>query len=109
MEEKYMTAGAELLQQYDTLFGISKNVRRAIPNVKDGLKPVQRKILYTINEMGKPDDAKKVGTIVGEVLKIYNHGDVSVTDALVRMGTTWGNIAPMLIGIGNYGCHSYGK
>lgn len=105
MAEKIIPAGAELLQLYDTLFGISKNVARQIPNIRDGLKPVQRKILYTMNEIGKPDDTKKVGSIIGEVLKIYSHGDASVTDALIRMATTWGNIAPYLVGVGNFGCH----
>lgn len=105
-EGNIISAGADLLQKYDTLFGISKNVARAIPNIRDGLKPVQRKILFTMNEIGKHDDAKKVGSIVGEVLKIYSHGDASVIDALVRMATTWGNIANYIIGIGNFGCHS---
>lgn len=102
-EGKIIPAASELLQRYDTLFGISKNVARAIPNVKDGLKPVQRKILYTINEMGKPDDFKKVGSIIGEVLKIYAHGDVSIAQALIRMGTTWGNIVPFITSGGSYG------
>lgn len=102
-EGNIISAGAELLQRYDTLFGISKNVARAIPNIRDGLKPVQRKILFTLNEMGKYDEPKKVGSIIGEVLKIYSHGDASVADALVRMATTWGNIARYIEGVGNYG------
>ena len=97
-------ASAELLQQYDTLFGVSKNIARAIPNVQDGLKPVQRKILYVMNQVAR-DNTMKVGTIVGEVLKIYKHGDISVSDALVRLAAPWGNIYPYITGVGNFGCH----
>lgn len=103
-EGQIITATAELLQRYDTLFGISKNVARAIPNVRDGLKPVQRKILYVMNTVA-PDKLAKVNTIMGEVQKIYSHGDSSITDALIRLGSDWGNISPYIIGHGNFGCH----
>jgi DNA gyrase subunit A len=102
-EGKSIPAGAELLQMYDTLFGTSKNVARVIPNIKDGLKPVQRKILYVLNKMGQRDKLKKVGTIMGEVLKIYSHGEVSAVGALIRMATFWGNIIPYITPHGNFG------
>src|SRR5438477_3695165 len=69
-------------------YAMSVIVGRAIPDVRDGLKPVHRRILYTIDEMGlaynKP--YKKSARVVGDVLgKYHPHGDLSVYDALVRM------------------------
>ena len=79
---------------------------RALPRVEDGLKPVQRRILYTMNEMGlTPDKAhKKSARIVGECMgKFHPHGDSSVYDAMVRMAQSF-NMGKMLVdGHGNFG------
>ncbi|MFA5290402.1 MAG: DNA gyrase subunit A, partial [Candidatus Izemoplasmatales bacterium] len=65
---------------------------RALPDVRDGLKPVQRRILFAMNQMGMASDKpyKKSARIVGEVIgKYHPHGDQSVYDAMVRMSQTW--------------------
>src|SRR5215813_7906608 len=80
-------------------YSMSVIVGRALPDVRDGLKPVHRRILYAMNELGldynKP--TKKCARIVGEVLgKYHPHGDTAVYDALVRLGQEW-NVRYLLI------------
>src|SRR6476659_7857763 len=87
-------------------YAMSVIVGRAIPDVRDGLKPVHRRILYTIDEMGlaynKP--YKKSARIVGDVLgKYHPHGDLSVYDALVRMVQDFSLRYPLIQGQGNFG------
>ncbi len=87
-------------------YAMSVIVGRAIPDVRDGLKPVHRRILYTIDEMGlaynKP--YKKSARIVGDVLgKYHPHGDLSVYDALVRMVQDFSLRYPLIDGQGNFG------
>ncbi|GAC1303530.1 MAG: DNA gyrase subunit A [Vulcanimicrobiaceae bacterium] len=79
---------------------------RALPDVRDGLKPVHRRILYAMREMGlvpeKP--TRKSAGVVGEVLKLYHpHGDGSVYDAAVRMAQPWSLLHPLVTGQGNFG------
>ena len=79
---------------------------RALPRVEDGLKPVQRRILYAMYEAGytyeKPH--KKCAAIVGDVLgKFHPHGDTSVYDALVRMAQPFSLRMPLIDGHGNFG------
>lgn len=79
---------------------------RALPRVEDGLKPVQRRILYTLNELGiTPDkDFKKSARIVGECLgKYHPHGDTSVYDAMVRLAQTFNMRMTLVEGQGNFG------
>ncbi len=79
---------------------------RALPRVEDGLKPVQRRILYAMNELGNTPDKpyKKCARIVGECLgKYHPHGDISVYDALVRLAQTFNMGAVLVEGQGNYG------
>ena len=81
-------------------------LERALPRVEDGLKPVQRRILYTMNELGitpeKPH--RKSARIVGDCLgKYHPHGDTSVYDAMVRMAQDFVMRAPLIDGQGNYG------
>src|SRR5918999_4164645 len=87
-------------------YAMSVIVARALPDVRDGLKPVQRRILWSMLESGlRPDRPyrKSVAT-VGEVLKKYHpHGDQSVYDALVRMAQPWNLRAPLVQGQGNFG------
>jgi len=87
-------------------YAMSVIVSRALPDVRDGLKPVQRRILYAMHEMGiRPNTAyKKSARIVGEVLgKYHPHGDSSVYDALVRMAQPFSMRYTLVDGQGNYG------
>ena len=87
-------------------YAMSVIVSRALPDVRDGLKPVQRRILYAMHEMGiRPNSAfKKSARIVGEVLgKYHPHGDSSVYDAAVRMAQPFSMRYPLINGQGNYG------
>ncbi len=87
-------------------YAMSVIVGRALPDVRDGLKPVQRRILYSMLESGlRPDRPhRKCAAAVGEVLKKYHpHGDQSVYDALVRMAQNWSLRAPLVDGHGNFG------
>jgi DNA gyrase subunit A len=94
------------LQQSFINYSMSVIVSRALPDVRDGLKPVHRRILYAMNELGLlPNRAfKKSATVVGDVLgKYHPHGDSSVYDALVRMVQEFSLRYPMVDGQGNFG------
>ena len=87
-------------------YAMSVIVGRALPDVRDGLKPVQRRILWSMLESGLRTDRphRKSVSAVGEVLKKYHpHGDSSVYDALVRMAQDWVMRAPLVDGHGNFG------
>ena len=87
-------------------YAMSVIVGRALPDVRDGLKPVHRRILWSMLESGyRPDRPhRKCAAAVGEVLKKYHpHGDQSVYDALVRMAQDWSLRAPLIDGHGNFG------
>jgi len=87
-------------------YAMSVIVSRAIPDVRDGLKPVHRRILYAMNEMGLLPNRpyKKSARLVGEVLgKYHPHGDASVYDAMVRLAQPWSMRYPLVDGQGNYG------
>ena len=87
-------------------YSMSVIVSRAIPDVRDGLKPVHRRVLFAMNELGlSPGKAhKKSARIVGEVLgKYHPHGDSSVYDAMVRMAQDWSLRYPLVDGQGNFG------
>ena len=79
---------------------------RALPDARDGLKPVQRRILYTMDDMGlRPDRGHvKSARVVGEVMgRLHPHGDGAIYDALVRMAQPWSMRLPMVDGHGNFG------
>jgi DNA gyrase subunit A len=79
---------------------------RALPDARDGLKPVQRRILYSMNEMGlRPTAAHvKCARVVGEVMgRLHPHGDTAIYDALVRMAQPWAMRLPLVDGHGNFG------
>jgi DNA gyrase subunit A len=79
---------------------------RALPDARDGLKPVQRRILYTMHDMGlRPDRGHvKSARVVGEVMgKLHPHGDGAIYDALVRLAQSWTMRLPMIDGHGNFG------
>ena len=87
-------------------YSMSVIVSRALPNVRDGLKPVHRRVLYAMNELGLVPGRpyKKSATVVGDVLgKYHPHGDSSVYDALVRMVQDFSLRYPLVDGQGNYG------
>lgn len=87
-------------------YAMSVIVSRALPDVRDGLKPVQRRILYAMYEMGVRSDAKfrKSAAVTGEVLgKFHPHGDSSVYGALVRMAQDFSLRYPLIKGQGNFG------
>ena len=95
----------EMKQSY-LAYSMSVIVGRALPDVRDGLKPVHRRILYTLHENGlTPDKAyRKCADTVGSVLGRYHpHGDASVYDALVRMAQDFSLRYPMVDGHGNFG------
>ena len=87
-------------------YSMSVIVQRALPDVRDGLKPVHRRILFAMHEAGlRPDRLyKKSATVVGEVLgKYHPHGDTAVYDALVRMVQDFSLRYPLVDGQGNFG------
>jgi DNA gyrase subunit A len=87
-------------------YAMAVNVSRAIPDVRDGLKPVHRRILYAMHDMNNTYDkpTKKCARIVGEVLgKYHPHGDSSVYDALVRLAQDFSINVPLVSGQGNFG------
>lgn len=87
-------------------YAMSVIVGRALPDVRDGLKPVQRRILYSMFEMGLRSDRqfRKCARIVGEVLgKFHPHGDAAVYDALVRLAQDFTMRYPLIDGQGNFG------
>ena len=87
-------------------YSMSVIVARALPDVRDGFKPVHRRILYGMMELGNTSDKpyKKSARIVGEVLgKYHPHGDSSVYGALVRMAQDWAMRYPLVDGQGNFG------
>lgn len=87
-------------------YAMSVIVSRALPDVRDGLKPVHRRILYSMSEMGIRYNTayKKCGRIVGDVLgKFHPHGDQSIYDALVRMAQDFSLRTPVVQGQGNFG------
>ena len=94
MEESYLN------------YSMSVIVSRAIPDVKDGLKPVARRILFAMQELGNTNDKphKKSARVVGEVLgKFHPHGDSSVYGAVVRMAQDFSYRYPLVDGHGNFG------
>ena len=87
-------------------YSMSVIVSRALPDVRDGLKPVHRRVLYAMNELGLVPGRpyKKCATVVGDVLgKYHPHGDSSVYDALVRMVQDFSLRYPLIDGQGNFG------
>jgi len=95
----------EMKQSYID-YSMSVIVARALPDVRDGFKPVHRRVLFGMNELGNTSNKpyKKSARIVGEVLgKYHPHGDLSVYFAMVRMGQDWSLRYPLVDGQGNYG------
>ncbi len=87
-------------------YSMSVIVSRALPDVRDGFKPVHRRVLYGMNELGNffSGDTKKSARIVGEVMgKYHPHGDSSIYFTMVRMAQEWSLRYPLVFGQGNFG------
>ena len=87
-------------------YSMSVIVSRALPDVRDGLKPVHRRILYTMNRDGLRSSAKhrKSANVVGAVMGDFHpHGDAAIYDAMVRMAQDWSMRYPLVNGQGNFG------
>src|SRR5574344_1727010 len=87
-------------------YSMSVIVSRALPDVRDGFKPVHRRVLFGMNELGNTSDkpTKKSARIVGEVMgKYHPHGDSSVYLAMVRLAQWWNMRYPLVFGQGNFG------
>ena len=96
----------EELKKSFIAYAMAVNVSRAIPDVRDGLKPVHRRILYSMHELGLYSDKafRKCARIVGDCLgKYHPHGDISVYDALVRLAQDFTINMPLVEGHGNFG------
>jgi len=96
---------AEMRQSYID-YAMTVITGRALPDVRDGLKPVHRRILYAMKDMGLVPGAKfrKSATVVGEVLgKYHPHGDVAVYDSMAKMAQDFSHRYPLVLGQGNFG------
>jgi len=96
----------EALSKRYLAYALSTIMNRALPDVRDGLKPVQRRILYAMNEMrlNPEGSARKCAKVVGEVMGGYHpHGDQSIYDALVRLAQDFAQRYPLVNGQGNFG------
>src|SRR3569833_160462 len=96
----------EALSRRYLAYALSVITDRALPDVRDGLKPVQRRVLYAMREMRlNPDQAaRKCAKVVGEVMGGYHpHGDQAIYDTLVRMAQDFAQRIPLVDGQGNFG------
>lgn len=96
----------ELMERNYLDYSVSVIIDRALPDVRDGLKPVHRRILFAMNELGmKPGTAyKKSARVVGEVIgKFHPHGDTAVYDAAVHLAQPWSKRVALIDGQGNFG------
>src|SRR5690606_24701373 len=87
-------------------YSMSVIIDRALPDVRDGLKPVHRRILYTMNESGLRSGSRfrKSATVVGDVMGRYHpHGDSSIYDSMVRLAQPWATRYLLVNGQGNFG------
>ena len=107
MEEKIIkTEYSELMQKSYIDYAMSVIVSRALPDVRDGMKPVHRRILYAMSEIGVFSNTahKKSARIVGDVIgKYHPHGDTAVYEAMVRMAQDFSYRYPLVDGHGNFG------
>lgn len=97
---------SEEMRESYLVYAMSVITSRALPDVRDGLKPVHRRILYTMHRMGLTSSSKfrKSAAVVGDVLgKFHPHGDTAVYDALVKMAQEFSMRYPLVLGQGNFG------
>ncbi|MHA7860568.1 DNA gyrase/topoisomerase IV subunit A [Tessaracoccus sp. Y36] len=109
LNEEEHILDVDVTQEMETSFleyAYSVIYSRALPDARDGLKPVQRRILYSMDQMGvRPNVSHvKCARVVGQVMGLLHpHGDTAIYDALVRMGQTWSVRLPLIDGHGNFG------
>src|SRR5579871_3255406 len=97
---------AEALSRRYLAYALSTITARALPDVRDGLKPVHRRVLYSMRALNLTPDRphRKCATVVGEVIgKYHPHGDQSIYDALVRLAQDFNTRHPLVDGQGNFG------
>lgn len=96
---------ATACKDYMRIYSANNNLMRHIPEVFDGLKIGERRILYTMYRLGlnynKPPT--KVSYIVGRTMLYHPHGDAAISDTLVKLAQSWSNIQPAVVGVGNFG------
>ena len=106
-QPKYITQSIEKMMSNSYIdYSMSVIVGRALPDVRDGLKPVHRRILYAMNDLGLSYRSahKKSARVVGEVLgKYHPHGDTAAYDAMVRLAQPFSLRYPLVDGQGNFG------
>ena len=96
----------EALSRRYLAYALSTITQRALPDVRDGLKPVHRRLLFSMSEMGldPAGSAKKCARVVGDVIgKYHPHGDVAVYEAMVRLAQDFAQRYPLVDGQGNFG------
>jgi len=95
---------AEINKEYSLIHGTNINLARVIPAITDGLKPVQRRLLYIMFLRDQGRSFRKVAAISGDTIaRLHHHGNTAVEEAIVRLGQTWNNIIPLIEKMGNYG------
>src|SRR5215510_1926875 len=97
---------SEALSKRYLAYALSTITARALPDVRDGLKPVHRRVLYSMSQLGlNPNGShRKSATVVGEVIgKYHPHGDQSIYDAMVRLAQDFATRVPLVDGQGNFG------
>ena len=105
-EQIIKTEYSELMQKSYIDYSMSVITARALPDARDGLKPVQRRVLYAMNELGLNYDKphRKSARIVGDTMgKYHPHGDSSIYEALVKLAQEWNTRYPLVDGHGNFG------
>lgn len=94
---------APLSKQYMSIFGININLQRAIPQVQDGLKLVQRRIMYQLYKNYRNVPKVRVSVLMGDVMKLHPHSDMGLGDTIARMCQPFANNVPLINSLGNSG------
>ena len=92
-----------LASNYMCLYGVNVNLQRAIPQVQDGLKPVQRRILYQLYKQYRNAYKVRVSVLMGDVMKLHPHSDQGLGDTIARMCQPFTNNIPFINALGNAG------
>ena len=106
--EKFIVENvSDLAMKYDCIHGMNINLARITPDLIDGLKPVQRRIIWIMFQNDGGRNARKVASISGEVFgKCHPHSPTAIDDAIVKMAQSWRNMIPLITGLGNFGAEN---
>ena len=96
------------MEKYYSLYGVNINLQRSIPMIYDGLKPIHRRILYTLYKHYARNTKVTVAIAVGKVLEIAPHGDLGLKDIFASMAQPFANNIPLLTAVGNCGTATAG-